>query len=66
MGILRGNSWLSDEHIVHAQWLLKKQYLGTNGLHSVLAIEGKKVATERACKLCACTQYRRKSLDNSE
>ena len=52
MGILRGNSWLSDEHIVHAQWLLKKQYLGTNGLHSVLAFEGKKVATEGLQTLC--------------
>ena len=52
MGILRGNSWLSGEHIDHAQWLLKKQYLGTNGLHSVLAIEGKKVATEGLQTLC--------------
>ena len=41
MGILRGNSWLSGEHIDHAQWLLKKQYPGTNGLHSVLAFESK-------------------------
>ena len=47
MGILRGNSWLSDEHIDHAQWLLKKQYPGTNCLHSVLAFEGKNPKIQR-------------------
>jgi CHASE1-domain containing sensor protein len=33
--------WLSDEHIDHAQWLLQQHFAGCNGLHSVLAFEGK-------------------------
>jgi hypothetical protein len=39
--VLEKDFWLSDEHIDHAQWLLQQHFAGCNGLHSVLAFEGK-------------------------
>ena len=45
--VLKENFWLSDEHIDHAQWLIGKQYPGTNGLHSVLAFESKTVKVQQ-------------------
>ena len=39
MEILRKGSWLTDEHVDHAQWLMKRQYPDINGFHSVLAFQ---------------------------
>ena len=39
--VLEKGVWLSDEHIDHAQWLLQQRFPEGEGLHSVLAFEGK-------------------------
>ena len=44
------DSWLTDEHIDHAQSLLLKQYPLTRGLHSVLAFEGRNCKVHRGLK----------------
>ena len=44
------DSWLTDEHIDHAQSLLLKQYPLTRGLYSVLAFEGRNCKVHRGLK----------------
>ena len=39
--VLKKDVRLSDEHIDHAQWLLRQHFTEGEGLHSVLAFEGK-------------------------
>jgi hypothetical protein len=48
--VLEKDFWLSDEHIDHAQWLLQQHFAGCNGLHSLLAFEGKTPKIQRGQK----------------